>query len=156
MAFDSTGLARKAQNRLRKAPWSRVNKGKNMREYWMWCRSKRCKKKKTQAWQLITNRKRHKARALGLYDLTEYYFILQQACLCVHVCVCAAAVLHRQKGSQTLLPERSPVGLGSRNSLIGLSALSSSCTPIPSHKCAHTHTRAVHTFTHAQRHSSLF
>lgn len=25
MAFDSTGLARKAQNRVCKAPWSRVN-----------------------------------------------------------------------------------------------------------------------------------
>ncbi len=59
-------------------------------------------------------------------------------CVRMHVYSCSAAL--PAQASQTLLPERSPVGLGSRNSLIGLTVLSSSCSPILSLKCAHTHT----------------
>lgn len=36
MAFDSAGLAKRAQNRLHKASWSRTR-----RKYWMWSRSKK-------------------------------------------------------------------------------------------------------------------
>lgn len=154
MAFDSVGMARKAQNRLCKAPWSRVNNEKrNMREYWMWSRNKEMqeeeeKKKHLQAWRLIINRECHKVGALGLYGLTKYDSILQQACLCACVCTRAstAAVLHCRGGSQTLLPREIPhVWVGSRNNLIGLSALSFSWSPILQHKWAHTH--SVHTFT---------
>lgn len=58
---------------------------KNSREYWRRSRSKTCRKK-TQAWQLITNTQ----QSFRLVCLTEYYFTLRQACMCVHAYRCSA------------------------------------------------------------------
>lgn len=151
MAFDSVGLAGKAQNRLHKAPWSRVN---NKKEIWenTECEADQrdAEKKHLQSWQQIANRKCHKVRALELYCLTEYYSILQQACPCVHVYAYAYVQLQCSIAREKVRPcsqRDPPVGLGSRNKLIGLTALSSSCSPILEHECAQTQTRA-HTHSH--------
>lgn len=59
-------------------------KKQSQKKYWRWSRSKRCRKK-TQAWQLVTNTQ----QSFRLVCLTEYYFTLRQACMCVHAYRCS-------------------------------------------------------------------
>lgn len=74
------------------------------------CRKKKKKKKHLQAWRLIINRECHKVGALGLYGLTKYDSILQQACLCACVCTRCSAALPGRKSDLT--PPRDPPCMG--------------------------------------------
>lgn len=94
------------------------------------------------AWQLIKNRKCHEA--VTLHVLIKCYFILQQACVYVHEYDCSAA-LPARKLVRPCSPRDRRVWVGSRNNLIGLSALPFSCSPILQHKWAYGHT---HTHKH--------
>lgn len=120
MAFDSVGMARKAQNRLCKAPWSRVNNEKrNMREYWMWSRNKEMQEeeeeKKTLA-SLTTNHKQRMPQSGGFrfvwFDKIWFHTAASvSVCMCVHAreYSCSAALPGRKSD---LTPPRDPPCMG--------------------------------------------
>ena len=113
MAFDSTRLARKAPNRAPRTARSRFNK--------------RRANTGSEAHQTHTERKEHSQHRQQKTPQSESVSAAAGVCVCVDLQCCS---VQRGGGSQTSLPQRSPVGPGSRNKLIGLTALSSSCSRI--------------------------
>lgn len=149
MAFDSTGL----QGRLKIDYTRHLEAGLIPKKIWENTGCEAHQRHAGEAWQLITNRKCHKAKASGLYCLTEYYSILQQPCMCA--CVCARSCAQLQHIAA--LPERksdlAPKERSSCTAWIKEQPNWSRCTVFLlllcswTQMCTHTHTSTAHIYT---------